>query len=119
MGSEVLARCRCGVQTRILIGGSRDNFQTTCYFPCLCEQCSAVVQVNLLAEQKRCPQCKTTKVIPYDDSVLSERAGTRLVASWHMARQLGRNLKLTDGDYRCPRCGQMSLHFKDSGLFWD
>jgi Zn finger protein HypA/HybF involved in hydrogenase expression len=119
MGSEVTATCQCGLATSIMIGGGMVNFMTTYYFPCLCERCHTIVQVNLLAKRKRCPQCKTTKVIPYDDPTLLECPGKHVVASWNMGKQLGRELKLTDGDYRCPRCGQMSLRFADSGLCWD
>lgn len=119
MGLQVTATCQCGVDTRIMIGGGMRNFMTTCYFPCLCEHCGAVVQVNLLAEQKRCPRCKTTKIIPYDDPALSEDAGGHIVASWNVEDQLGRNLNLTDGNYRCPHCEQMTLRFKDSGFRWD
>jgi hypothetical protein len=46
MGSEVIAKCRCGFDTRISIGGGMRNFMTTCYFPCLCEGCHNIVQVN-------------------------------------------------------------------------
>jgi len=119
MGSQVTATCQCGMDTSIMIGGGMRNFMTTCYFPCLCEHCRTVVQVNLLAKQKRCPQCKTTNVIPYDDPTLSESAGGRTVASWNIQEQLGRKLNLTDGNYRCPQCDQMTLRFTDSGLCWD
>lgn len=119
MGSQVTATCQCGVDASIMIGGGMGNFMTTCYFPCLCEHCRTVVQVNLLAKQKRCPQCKTTKVTPYDDPTLSECAGERTVASWYIEEQLGRELKLMDGNYRCPQCGCMTLRFAGSGLLWD
>ena len=119
MGTQVTATCQCGVDTIIMIGGGMRNFMTTCYFPCLCEHCRTVVQVNLLAKQKRCPRCKTPNVIPYDDPTLSESAGGRTVASWNIQEQLGRKLNLTDGNYRCPQCDQMTLRFTDSGLCWD
>ena len=95
------------------------NHETTCYFPCLCENCHNVVQVNLLSKQKRCPKCKSTKVIPYDDLTLSDGTGKHEVTSWNVKNRLGRVLKLTDGNYTCPKCGQMTLHFENSGLFWD
>lgn len=101
-----------------MIGGGMVDFMNTCYFPCLCEHCRTVVQVNLLAKQKRCPQCKTKEVIPYDDPTLSECAGGRTVTSWNIEEQLGRELKLMDGNYRCPHCGQLTLRFADSGLCW-
>ena len=119
MGLEVTAKCQCGVDTSVLIGGGLSDFMTVCYFPCLCESCRAVVAVNLLAKQRQCPECKSSKVIPYDDQTLSECAGENVVADWNMEEELGRTLKLTDGNYKCPRCEQMTLRFADSGLCWD
>jgi hypothetical protein len=118
MGSEVTAKCRCGVDANMMIGGGMVNFMTTCYFPCLCDRCHAIVQVNLLAKRKRCPQCKSTKVIPYDDPTLSECTGKRTVVSWNMEEQLGRDLKLTNGKYQCPECGKMTLRFTECSQ-WD
>jgi predicted RNA-binding Zn-ribbon protein involved in translation (DUF1610 family) len=108
MGSAVTAKCQCGVSSQILVGGGM--LTHTSYFPCLCECCRSVVQVNLLAKPWRCPRCKGRRVIPYDDPTLSE-SGESIVTTW------GSNL--TDGKYRCPQCGQMTLHFEDAGLDWD
>jgi hypothetical protein len=107
------------VDTSIMIGGGMVDFVTTRYFPCLCEHCRTVVQVNLLARQKRCPRYTSTKVIPYDDPALLQGAGEGIVAGWNMQEQIGRELKLTDGKYKCPQCGHMTLRFADSGLCWD
>ena len=41
------------------------NFMTLCYFPCLCEQCQEIVQVDLLARKQQCPKCRATDLIPY------------------------------------------------------
>jgi len=119
MGSEVIAKCKCGVDTRILIGGGMVNFMTTCFFPCLCEYCHSVVQINLLAKRKQCPRCRTTKLIPYDDPLLSEIPGKNVVTDWNVQEQLGRVLLLTDGKYRCPQCGQMTLSFVETDMCWD
>jgi len=54
-----------------------------------------------------------------DDPTLSEFAGEYTVVSWNMHEKLGRVLELTDGNYRCPQCGLMTLRFEDSGLCWD
>ncbi|MDP8234202.1 MAG: hypothetical protein P9M06_05320 [Candidatus Saelkia tenebricola] len=93
------------------------------YFPCLCKHCCAIVQVNFLAEQKQCPKCKTTKIIPYDDPTLSGDAGERIlsthtVTNW-MDKKLKRKLILTDGTYKCSQCNQMTLRFADNGYRWD
>jgi DNA-directed RNA polymerase subunit RPC12/RpoP len=94
------------------------NFQTTCYFPCFCAHCHDVVQVNLLAHPATCTQCGNP-VLPYDDPTLSEGPGKECVADWNTRDELGRELLLTDGGYRCPGCGRMTLRFRDTGLCWD
>jgi len=122
MGSAVVAKCDCGIEDTILIGGGMMNFKTTCFFPCLCENCHGIVQVNLLSKTMKCPECGARGPIPYDDPQLSDSPGLRNVAEWNMGNmedRLGRKLVLTDGKYRCPKCGNMSLSFSRGGLCWD
>lgn len=119
MGSQVTAACRCGIEVKILIGGAMMNFRNTCYFPCLCEVCHNIVQVNLLAKTKRCPECKSLAVIAYDDPRLSKTPGKREVAEWCIQDPLDRELILTNGKYMCPKCKKMSLRFRDNGFYWD
>ena len=119
MGSQVIARCDCGVEESILIGGGMFTFETICYFPCLCESCHRVVEVNLLGKPVSCPVCHAPNPIPYDDPRLLGAVGRHRVADWYMELELGRELVLTDGKYRCPKCGKMSLEFSDGGLCWD
>jgi len=119
MGSRIIATCGCGVNEEILIGGGMHNFTTTCLFPCSCAGCSNVVQVDLLSEKKKCPQCQSKDIIPYDDPGMINKAGERLVTSWNMEDQLGRVLEITNGSYWCPVCKNPGLRFEDSGLCWD
>jgi len=119
MGSQVTATCRCGFKTKILIGGGMANFTTICYFPCLCEGCHNIVQVNLLAKPKQCPNCHKTTLIPYDDPRLSKSPGKHAVVEWKMQGRVGRKLILTNGNYMCPKCNKMLMCFRDSGLCWD
>jgi len=119
MGSQVTAICECGVEAKILIGGSMINFMTTCYFPCLCDSCHNIVQTNLLAKVPRCPECGTANPIPYDDPRILGSLGERTVAEWNMQECLARELILTDGSYKCPKCEKMTLQFTNNGLCWD
>lgn len=119
MGSQVIAKCKCGLETEILIGGGMFNFKTTCLFPCMCESCHGVVEANLLENPVRCPNCNAVNPISYDDPSLSLVSGKNVVASWNMREQLGRELILTDGKYKCPSCGKMTLSFVNSGLCFD
>lgn len=119
MGSAVVAQCDCGVEASMLIGGGMMNFTTTCFFPCLCENCHDIVQLNLLSKTMKCPECGARGPIPYDDPQLSDSSGHHYVAEWNIKDHLGRKLVLTDGKYRCPKCGQMSLRFSWGGMCWD
>jgi predicted RNA-binding Zn-ribbon protein involved in translation (DUF1610 family) len=95
------------------------TFETVCYFPGLCQSCRGVVQMDLLAKEGQCPDCEARDVIPYDDARLSQAPGRHVVAEWRMQEQLGRNLVLTDGNYKCPSCGMVSLRFSNDRLCWD
>ena len=119
MGSSVTAHCQCGLQETVDVGGGMETFEAVCFFPCLCGKCRSVVQVNLLKRRLRCPNCRSGKVIPYDDPQVLGEAGQNVVAGWDVSDVLGRELELTDGKYRCPKCGKMSLRFEDAGVCWD
>ena len=100
------------------------------------------MQVNLLAKEIRCPECESAKITPYDDPELSDiprakklrkllrmfpmfeypsstNKGEHVVAEWNVEQQLGRTLKLTDRNYRCPKCQEMTLRFAFGLLCWD
>lgn len=119
MGSQVVAKCECGVKESIFVGGGMKSFMTTCLFPCLCESCHSIVEANLLAEERTCPKCQAPNPIPYDDPRLQETAGQRRVVEWDIQNLLGRILVLNNGRYRCPKCGNQSLQFELGDLCWD
>ncbi len=118
MGLTVLAKCSCGLEKELLVGGGMDDFTSNCLFPCLCGNCHSIAEVNLLTAELVCPKCGAFNPIPYDASCLSDSIGQRRVAMWDVQDQLGRTLVLTDGKYKCPKCENMSLEFKSCG-FWD
>ena len=119
MGSSVKASCKCGYAESILIGGGMSNFKTTCYFPCLCESCNEIVEENLLNKQLKCPKCGKTGIVPYDDPKLIKTQGAEVVEEWDVSDALGRSLKLTNGNYLCPKCQQFGVTFTDEGFCWD
>ena len=61
---------------------------------------------------------KSTKVIPYDNSRLLDGTGKHIVTSLNIQNELSRELKLTNGNFKCPKYGQMTLHFKESDMLW-
>ena len=121
MGTSVFATCTCGYHAEGSVGGGMSDFQDVCLFPCLCEGCHEMVDTNLFSTPLRCPTCGSDKVTAYDDARLSEppeSEGLFPVADWDATPRLARELQLTNGRYRCPKCGQMSMKFEMSGL-WD
>lgn len=119
MGSSVKGACTCGLDVEIPIGGGMANFGNTRYFPCLCEACHDIVPINLLATTPQCPQCKSPAFVSYDDPRMSDSPGLHTLAGWNLKEKIGREVVLTDGNYRCPKCNNLSLKFRDSGLRWD
>ena len=118
MGSTVVGHCACGFHGTYAIGGGMQDFQATCLFPCLCVNCKRIVQVNLLEKTMECPECGTPDPIPYDDPRLIGIPGSMNVASWYVGIQSDRELVLTNGTYKCPDCGKMTLRFQ-AGALWD
>jgi len=119
MGSMVSVKCECGLQIdRLLIGGGMRNHITTCYFPCECKNCRNVVQANLLSSPLACPTCRSPDVLPYDQPELIGVKREVEIVKWSMKAELGRDLVLMDGLYKCPKCGNMTLRFFPTGL-WD
>lgn len=117
------------------------TFKYTLKFPCLCEDCKDVVEVNLLENRYKklteeevsslkergesteieiplnerkynCPKCNGTNVIPYTDSRLLGKKG-----KGNVARSF--DIVLTNGDYKCPKCNEMTLKFLTSPILWD
>lgn len=92
------------------------------FFPYFCEHCRDLVHVQINLDAKReCPKCKTTKVIPYDDPRLSECVeGPPEAADFYRGRSDSTDKELTTNrNYRCPRCDQMTLHFKYTGVWFE
>jgi hypothetical protein len=119
MGSTVLAKCECGSEQQLLIGGGKASFGKVCLFPCLCPECKRIVGVNLLDKPASCPDCHGKEVVPYDDEELCEQRGEETVASWSLREQPERDVVLTDGNYYCPTCDSFRLRFENDGLMWD
>lgn len=146
MGTKVKAICKCGINNDILIGGGMANYHDTEYFPCFCPECKDVVQSNLkknmfdfsklkncglkgqlfLEEAKKfkpefvplekrvfnCPKDNNHEVIPYIDSRVIGKIGDSVVARSF-------DNVLTNGNYKCPKCNEMTLKFLPMLYRWD
>ncbi|MDP3314383.1 hypothetical protein [Lutibacter sp.] len=118
MGSQVKVSCKCGLNKSILIGGGMESSSYECFFPCFCKNCSDVVEVNLLDLNPKCPECGEENIIAFDNRLLIGEKGKQVIESWH-AFELGRELLLTNGTYKCPKCNTQNLRFSMGDLYWD
>jgi hypothetical protein len=119
MGSSVTAVCKCGYEETFMVGGGEANFKTFCAFPALYQKCNRIVSANLLSKRPKYPECRSTKIVAYDQDELRKRKGRHTVAEWCMEEELGTTLELTDGRYFCPSCDSFDLTFGDGGMDWD
>lgn len=98
VGDIVVARCRCGYQSKQLFIGSgmmpRDRWLA------LCAHCREVVSVDVQEKRLRCPQCRRKpKLVQPERRRIEERGATLFPTE-------------------CPSCGQSSLQFHFVGV-WD
>lgn len=94
MGSQVIAICKCELKKEILIGGGIYS----CVFS-LCEYCKDVVEVNLLDDQPKCPQCKDDYTISYYENLLIAESGNKIIDSWNMQGKNDREIIITNGTF--------------------
>jgi len=100
------------------LGGGMRSHRELAAFPALCAACGGFQVVNLLARPQRCSGCGGERIAPYDDPSLAGEAGRSSVFDWNVESEIGRTARLTDGAYRCPKCGELRLRFHAEG-FWD
>ncbi|MEO7646590.1 MAG: hypothetical protein ABIT72_16005 [Burkholderiaceae bacterium] len=118
MGSMVNAACKCGFDKTMSLGGGRRNFQTSSTFPMCCGDCKNMFLANTFDEFIVCPDCnKSDDIQLYSDRSLHNN-GTENITELLDRTGKGRDLTLTDADYVCPACQQLTLTFSHAG-YWD
>ena len=86
---------------------------TVCLHPAFCGGCKQVVTINLKNEAAPCPNGCSGSPRPYFNSPELQRApGAEQVSDW-----FGR--VLNSGFYSCPGCGDYSLRFHPTGIYFD
>jgi hypothetical protein len=117
MGSSTDAHCfACGYDTFLMLGGGMANFTTYAAWPVSCNVCSAITTANYKQSPLVCVECKSTNVIPMTDPQEWKGDG-ETIENWS-------DLTLTNGHYRCPKCGEFELRFGTNAgghgkIMWD
>ena len=119
-GTILKASCPCGYRlNNIYAGGGFANFRTVCAVPAHCATCKTMEIVNWLDDAPKCGTCRERPVF-YNDPSLQEKlpAGSKpkIVFSWNTDKK--GEFVLPDINYRCPRCGRLTLRFTMTGM-WD
>ena len=104
MGTSTDAHCfACEYDTFLRLGGGMSNHTTFAAWPVACKVCSAVTTANFKRLPLVCLKCDSGNVTPMSDPQEWKGDG-KIAQNWS-------NLTLTDGHYRCPKCGKFELRF--------
>lgn len=121
MGSSTDVHCfACGLDEFLLIGGGLGNHQTFAAWPVSCRTCGTVTTANEKASPLTCLDCGGLDVEQFDSAANWLGDGQEVIR-WGMFEG---GLTLTNGHYRCPRCGRFELRFGTNfgnrlPLMWD
>lgn len=87
------------------------NHTTYTAWPVSCKVCAGVTTANFKQSPLICQICKSSDVTPPTDPGWWNGDGN-VIESWPMSRRMGGDaLTLTNGHYRCPKCGEFELRF--------
>lgn len=105
-----IAYCDCGYKSDEMIDVGKLAYEIgPLLFPCLCEKCTEVVEVNLDNNEPQCPKCSNSRIIPYDDKSICIKG--EFTDYFKVSNLLGRGVQITNGEYKCPKCNKMTLKF--------
>ena len=112
MGTSANAHCSvCEYRAAFLLGGGMMNFETYAAWPVHRTTCQAITTANYRQQPLTCQACNGTDVTPIGDPREWQGDGKQI--------EMWETLTLTDGHYRCPKCGKFELRFTFGGIQWD
>jgi hypothetical protein len=118
MGHQATAVCdSCNYEADYVVGGNMANFREVAMFPVCCDVCRALTSANFMQRPLKCGHCGASGVRPFTDAGMSKGDGKDTAEEWLTP---GLPLRLDDGHYRCPKCGEFCLRFAvRQGRFFD
>lgn len=94
------------------------NHETYAAWPVSCKTCAAVTTANFKETPLVCESCNSQDIIPPTDLQWWKGDGN-VIESWGVRMGRDDELTLTNGHYRCPKCGKFELRFEAGAIFWD
>jgi predicted RNA-binding Zn-ribbon protein involved in translation (DUF1610 family) len=134
VGTGLLAQCSCGYETKCTVGAGRRTFKTSMEFPHHCKSCHEVVDVQVYAEELKCPDCGSTDVESYraktksDYGLMFKWVQKKLIFpnsyhshddehhSWRSSQDNTDHVILR-GKHPCPKCGKNEMQFHLDCMF--
>ena len=139
MGSTVIAHCSCGYEGSATIASGRRDHGKVFYYPHCCEDCNAVVSIDILKPEQSCPTCRGSRLTSYGISIKElpygrwERFKAWLKGDFQRHAKLTQTLKFkSDATYcyithttyvlpvepsSCPACKRHTLTFQHGVMF--
>lgn len=112
MGYKLNCHCQCGYKKEVILGGGIRHQFTISYFPHLCTSCCEIVNVNILEQKKKCPECLSTEIICYTNPKLRlGEVGEELATCGEQS--------LYFSWYRCPNCTLYEMRFRRPHCLFD
>ncbi len=140
MGTTLEARCKCGyVESAMVASGRRDHGKVF-FYPHACDDCSAMVSIDILKSPVVCPTCGSSNVKSYGVAIKELPFGRwNRFKAWlsgdkkrHAEQKAAVHRKTIDSSYcyrthttyviptdpaTCPACKEKSLVFESTVLF--
>lgn len=139
MGSTLNAQCPCGYEGSATVASGRRDHGKVFYYPHCCEDCKAVVSIDILKPEQSCPTCGGSSLTRYGVAIKElpygrwERFKAWLNGDYKRHAQLTQTYKFkSDATYcyrthttyvlpvepsMCPVCKKDSLSFRPGVLF--
>ena len=116
MGGVVKSFCKsCNYKQDNLSLGHGFDFTRGSLMPAFCESCDKLQLADMDNETNLCKIHKTPVSFYHQD----ENLGKDLDPNPNKAIFKWKEAVLKKGNYKCPKCKNFSLQFKDKGIDWD
>jgi len=105
MGQIIKVHCKCGFDSQIILGGSRNSYLEDSSYPYYCKNCG-LVSANMAScrddfdKPMNCPICKSDEIIPY---------GTNELSSTKIENEIKPDITKHKENNFCPDCKDYSL----------
>ena len=118
MGAIISAKCKCGFQTMMHLGGGMCNHLVSSSFPNYCKRCKTLFTANMYDEHIVCGNCNSYDTVTYSHPSVVKILDQYKLMDWRGGHENHGKLVLYPKNNLCPCCDNFSLKFTSVGR-WD